>query len=121
MLHARLGKNGSPNFRHAQSLVGIPRKPRRSWLPIGNADPLIADRHLDLRQIILVEGLVLRDYLVDGEQVSRQRIYLIGGKSPLIPERHAAMDEIPHDNCIRRLHGYAVPPRSAIPGVNLWA
>src|ERR1700733_16016233 len=100
---------------------GEPRKSWRFGLPIRHPDPFIADRHLDLRQIILVEDLVLRDYLVDGEQVGRQRIYLIGGKGPLIPERHGAMDEIPHDHCIRRLHGYAVSPSAAKPGVNLWA
>ena len=45
----------------------------------------IANRHLDLRQTLLVEDFVLRDHLIDEEQVGRQRIDLIGGESPLIP------------------------------------
>src|ERR1700733_11787150 len=83
-------------------LVRVPGKPWRSGLPIGHSGPLIADRHLDLRQIILVEDLALRDYLVEGEQVGRQRKYLIGAKNPLIPKRHAATDVIKQDRRIRR-------------------
>src|SRR6516225_9141402 len=55
---------------------------------------IIANRHLDLRQTLFVEDFVLRDHLVQEEQVGRQRINLIGGESPLIPGRHAAFDVI---------------------------
>src|SRR5262249_35723766 len=51
---------------------------------------------------LLVEDLVLRDYLVQEQQVGRQRIDLIGGESPLIPDRHAAIDEIPYRRRVRR-------------------
>ena len=71
---------------------------------------IIADRHPDLRQTLFVEYSVLRDHLVQEEQVGRQRIDLIGGESPLIPERHAAIDEIPHRRRKRRAQWqYALP------------
>src|SRR6516162_1113686 len=73
-------------------------------------------RHLDLWQTLFVEYFVLRDHLVQEEQVGRQRIYLIGAESPLIPERHGAMNEIPHRRRQRRVQwqyalkkGYALP------------
>src|SRR5262245_48226040 len=63
---------------------------------------IIANRHLDLRQTLFVEYRVLRDHLVHEEQIGRQCIDLIGGESPLIPERHAAIDVIPHRRRKRR-------------------
>src|SRR5262249_13184002 len=41
-------------------------------------------------------------HLVQEEQVGRQRIDLIGGESPLIPDKHAAIDVIPHRRRKRR-------------------
>src|SRR3954468_14993881 len=63
---------------------------------------LIANRHPDLRQTLFVEYLVLRNDLVEEEQVGRQRVDLIGLQSPLQPERHAAIDEVPYCRRIRR-------------------
>src|SRR5882757_5923234 len=53
---------------------------------------MITNRHLDLRQTFFVEYCVLRNHLVLEEQEGRQRIYLIGGESPLSSQRHAAID-----------------------------
>src|SRR5258708_19739412 len=91
-------------------LVGVTLKPWRPGLPVRQPAVVIANRHLDLRQTLFVEDFVLRDHLVHEEQIGRQRIDLIGGESPLIPERHGAMDVIPH----RRRKGraqwqYALP------------
>src|SRR3954468_20940690 len=86
---------GLPN-RHT-SLVGVTLKPWRVRLPVMLLGVIIANRHLDLRQTLFVEYLVLRDHLIDEKQVGRQRIDLIGDESPLLPDRHAAIDEIPHD------------------------
>src|SRR5260370_20559899 len=91
-------------------LVGVTLKPSRPGLPVGQPGVIIANRHLDLRQTLFVEYCVLRDHLVQDEQVGRQRIYFIGGQTPLIPERHAAMDEIPHYRRKRRAQWqYALP------------
>src|SRR5215467_558819 len=89
------------NFKFA-ALVGVTLKPSRPGLPLMQLGVIIANRHLDLRQTLFVEYLVLRDHLVQEEQVGRQRIDLIGSESPLIPERHAAIDEIPHRRRKRR-------------------
>src|SRR5215204_7434095 len=62
----------------------------------------IADRHPDLRQTVLVYYLVLRNHVIEEEQVGRQRVDLIGSQSPLQPEWHAAIDVIPHRRRIRR-------------------
>src|SRR2546421_535786 len=78
------------------ALVGVTLKPWRPGLPFMQLGVIIANRHLDLRQTLLVEDFVLRDHLVQEEQVGRQRIDLIGGESPLIPRRQAAIDVIPH-------------------------
>src|SRR5438874_5242953 len=83
--------------RTLASLVGVTLKPCLPRLPLRQPGVVVADRHLDLRQTLFVEYLVLRDHLVQEKQVGGQRIDLIGGESPLTPERHAAMDEIPHD------------------------
>src|SRR6185503_4707452 len=81
-----------------------------SVLPVRQLGVVIANRHLDLRQTLLVEDLVLRDHLVQEEQIGRQRIDLIGFESPFIPERHAAIDEIPHRGRKRRSQWqYALP------------
>src|SRR5262249_2695452 len=84
------------------ALVGVTLKPWRPWLPLMQLGVIIANRHLDLRQTLFVEDFVLRDHLVQEEQVGRQRIDLIGGESPLIPGRHAAIDVIPHRRRKRR-------------------
>src|SRR5262245_35000177 len=84
-----------------RGLVGITLKPWRVGLPVMPVGEIIADRHLDLRQTLSVEYLVLRDHLIEEEQVGGQRIDLVGGESPLLPDRHAAIDEIPHDRRIR--------------------
>src|SRR6516162_286191 len=73
-------------------------------------------RHLDLWQTLFVEYFVLRDHLVQEEQVGRQRIDLIGAESPLISEGHGAMNKIPHRRRKRRVQGqyaleYALPSR----------
>src|SRR6266404_1096815 len=96
--------------RQHDGLVGVTLKPWRPGLPVRQPAVVIANRHLDLRQTLFVEDLVLRDHLVHEEQVGRQRIDLIGGESPLIPERHGAMDVIPH--CRRKGRAqwqYALP------------
>src|SRR5215469_16181832 len=91
-------------------LAGVTLKPWRPGLPVRQPGVIIANRHLDLRQTLFVEYFVLRDHLVQEEQVGRQRIYLIGGESPLAPERHAAPDEIPHRRRKRRAQWqYALP------------
>src|SRR5215469_7948079 len=90
-------------------LVGVTLKPWRPGLPVRQPGVVIANRHLDLRQTLFVEYLVLRDHLVQEEQVGRQRIYLIGGETPLCPERHAAMDEIPHRGRKRRAVAVCAP------------
>src|SRR4030088_1657180 len=79
-------------------------------LPITQPGVVIANRHLDLRQTLFVGKRVLRDHLVQEEQVGRQRVDLIGCKSPLSPERHAAVDVIPHGRRKRRAQWqYALP------------
>ena len=92
----------TPNLAPWTVLVGITWKPLRAGFPIGYADPVGSNWHLDLRQIVLVENFVMRDDLVEREQVGRQRIDFIGCERSLVPERHAAMDVIPHDGRIRR-------------------
>src|SRR5262245_53743629 len=91
-----------PSARPAFQLEGITLEPWRLGLPLMQLGVIFANRHLDLRQTLFVEYLVLRDHLVQEEQVGRQRIDLVGGESPLIPERHAALDEIPHRRRKRR-------------------
>src|SRR5438445_6443111 len=90
--------------------IGVALKPWRPGLPVRQPGVTIANRHLDLRQTLFVEYCVLRDHLVHEEQVSRQRVDLIGGESPLSPERHAAVDVIPHGRRKRRAQWqYALP------------
>src|SRR5438477_1711698 len=93
---------GCDRFHGIGRLVRVALKPWRPGLPVRQPAVLIANRHLDLRQTLFVEDFVLRDHLVQEEQVGGQRIYLIGGESPLVPERHAAMDKIPHRRRERR-------------------
>src|SRR5579883_1531531 len=92
----------SPSSGERMSSVGVTLKPWRSMLPLREPGIVIANRHLDLRQTLFVEDRVLRDHLVQEEQVGRQRVDLIGGKRPLSPERHAAVDVIPHGRRKRR-------------------
>src|ERR1700674_556371 len=100
----------SPGKIPSNGLVGVTLKPWRPGLPVRQPGVVIANRHLDLRQTLFVEYFVLRDHLVQEEQVGRQRIYFIGGQTPLIPERHAAIDEIPHYRRKRRAQWqYALP------------
>src|SRR5215468_373569 len=82
--------------------IGVALKPSRPGLPVGQPGPTIANRHLDLRQTLFVEDRVLRDHLVHEQQVGRQRVYLIGLEGSLSPERHAAIDVIPHGRRKRR-------------------
>src|SRR5882762_7418425 len=82
-------------------LVGVTLKPWRVELKVMRLAELIADRHPDLRQTLFVEHQVFRDHLIEEEQVGGQRIDLIVRQSPLQPERHAAIDEIPHDRRMR--------------------
>src|SRR5712691_13068866 len=82
----------SDSFGTNDGLVGVTLKPSRPRLPVRQPAVFITNRHLDLRQTLFVEYLVLRDHLVHEEQVGRQRIDLIGGESPLSPERHTAID-----------------------------
>src|SRR5215471_3991055 len=103
-------------FHGIDVLVGITLKPWRPGLPVRQLGVVIAIRHLDLRQTLFVEDFVLRDHLVQEEQVGRQRIYLIGAESPLIPERHGAMNEIPHRRRQRRVQWqYALKQGHALP------
>src|SRR5258706_83254 len=88
--------------REYDGLVAVTLKPWCPVLPVGQPAIVIAHRHLDLRQTLSVEDFVLRDHLVHEKQIGRQRIDLIGRESPLPPERHAAMDIIPHRRRIRR-------------------
>src|SRR6478672_1154100 len=82
--------------------VGVTLKPSRPGLPVGQPGVTFANRHLDLRQTLFVEYRVLRDHLVQEEQISRQRVDFVGGESPLSPKRHAAVDVIPHGRRKRR-------------------
>src|SRR5260370_26306694 len=78
-------------------LVGVTLKPWRPGLPVRQPGIVIANRHLDLRQTLFVEYLVLRDHLVQEQQVGRQRIYFIGGWTPHAPPPQAATGEnTPH-------------------------
>src|SRR6202521_2456733 len=70
----------SPGKIPSNGLVGVTLKPWRPGLPVRQPGVVIANRHLDLRQTLFVEYLVLRDHMVQEEQVGRQRIYLIGGE-----------------------------------------
>src|SRR5258706_10273003 len=83
-------------------LVGVTLKPGRVDLKLMRLAELIADRHPDRRQTLFVEHQVFREHLIEEEQVGRQRVNLIGSQSPLQPEWHAAIDEIPHDRRMRR-------------------
>src|SRR2546429_5152464 len=83
-------------------LVGVTLKPWRVELKLMRLAVLIANRHLDLRQTLFVEYLIFRNHLVDEQQIGRQRVHLIGSQSPLQPEWHAAIDEIPHYRRMRR-------------------
>src|SRR5882724_1765217 len=94
------GERYTPN-----PLVGVTLKPWRVELKVMRLAELIADRHPDLRQTLFVEHQVFRDHLIEEEQVGRQRIDLIGRQSPLQPDWHAAIDEIPHDRRMRRAQG----------------
>src|ERR1700720_3568913 len=93
---AAIESSGPPlptlRFCDAVRLIGVTLKPWRAGLPVRQPGVVIANRHLDLRQTLFVEYFVLRDHLVQEEQVGRHRIYFIGGQTPLIPERHAPMD-----------------------------
>src|SRR5215470_7479709 len=82
--------------------VGLTLKPSRPGLPVGQPGVTFANRHLDLRQTLFVEDCVLRDHLVHEQQVGRQRVYLIGLEGSLSPERHAAIDVVPHGRRKRR-------------------
>src|SRR5215470_4939502 len=82
--------------------VGVTRKPWRVGLPVGQPGVTFANRHLDLRQTLFVEDCVLRDHLVQEQQVGRQRVDLIGLEGSLSPERHAAIDVVPHGRRKRR-------------------
>src|SRR6185436_20312821 len=66
-------------------LIGVTLKPWRVELELMRLAELIANRHLDLRQTLFVEYQVLRDHVIEEEQVGRQRIDLIGRQSPLQP------------------------------------
>src|SRR5438067_10322434 len=92
-----------PAGRHPSTdSVGVTLKPWRSVLPFRQAGVIIADRHLHVRQTVFVEDFVIRDHPVEEKQVGRQRIDLIGGEAPLIPDRHGATDVIPRHRRIRR-------------------
>src|SRR6185436_12944993 len=103
------GGGSTPNPRHdsasnssGPASVGVALEPWRVGLPHVQLAVIIADRHLDLRQAMIVEDFVLRDHVVQEQQVGRQRIDLVGGECPLIPGRHAAIDVIPHRRRKRR-------------------
>src|SRR6185503_16714141 len=83
-------------------LVGVTLEPRLVEMKVMRLAERVANRHPDLRQTLLVEYLVLRNHLIEEEQVGRQRVDLIGSQSPLEPEWHAAIDVIPHRRRIRR-------------------
>src|SRR5262245_22074488 len=50
-------------------LVGVTLEPWRPGMPLMQLGVIIANRHLDLRQTLLVEDCVLRDHLVHEQQV----------------------------------------------------
>src|SRR5262245_30088592 len=94
------------------ALVRIPLQPWRLRLPIGQTCVVITNRHLDLRQTLLIHRLVFRDHAVDVEQKCRQRVHLVSGQRALAIERHGAIDVIPNDRRVRRAERQdsAAPP-----------
>ena len=61
------------------TLMRVAFQPWRPGLPLRQASVILADWHLHLRQTLGVEDLVLRDDIVDEEQVRRQRVDLVCG------------------------------------------
>ena len=68
------------------------------------------------RQALGVEDLILRDHIVDVEQIGRQRVDLIGGEGSLSIEGHAPIDVVPHHGRIRRAERQDSPP---CPGIGI--
>src|SRR5262245_40751153 len=85
-----------------EGLVGVPLKPSRIGLPLRQWRVIVTNRHLDLRQTLSVDYLVLRDDIVEVQQEGRQRVDLVGSQRPLSIERHGAIDVIPDRRRKRR-------------------
>src|SRR5882672_9655520 len=81
---------------NASLSVGVTFEPCRPGLPVRQGRVCIPDWHFYLRQTLGLKYLILRDEIVDEEQKSRQRVYLIGRERALTIERHGAIDVIPH-------------------------
>ena len=99
------------------ALVGVPRKPWRPGLPIRDPSEGITIWHLYLRQTLGVEYCVLRDDIVDKEQIGRQRVDLISGERPLSIEGHATIDVVPHHRGVWRANR---EDPSIVPRVGAW-
>jgi hypothetical protein len=76
-------------------LVRVTREPGLPGLPIGHASEGVSIGHLDLRQTLGVEDHVLRDDIVDGEQIRGQGVDLVRRERPLSIEWHAPIDVVP--------------------------
>src|SRR6185295_2348078 len=81
---------------------GVTFESWRPGLPVRQGSVSIPDWHLDLRQTLGVEYLLLRNHIVDVEQKGRQGVDLVGGQRPLSIERHGAIDVIPNRRRERR-------------------
>src|ERR1041385_9288632 len=92
-------------------LVGVTFEPWRAGLPIRKGSVFITNWHLDLRQTLGVQCLVVRDDIVDGEQIRRQLVDLIGRERPLSVEGHPTIDVIPDRRRERRAKRQDSPSR----------
>src|SRR5258705_3225403 len=104
--------------RCGSALVGVTSKPSRVGLPVRQGRVIISDWHFHLRQVLVVEYLVLRDHLIDAEEKGRQRVDLVGSQRPLSTERHGPIDVIPHRRRKRCADRQELPP---FPRVDTWS
>ena len=88
---------------------GITLKPRRPVLPLLRRErESLAIGHGDLRQTLGVHDIVLLNHAVLEEEERGQRVDLIGLERALFPERHAAVDVVPHHRRERRVKRHDV-------------
>src|SRR3989442_835482 len=83
--------------------------PRHPMLPIGE-HVSITVRHFDLRQILSVDDLVLRNNTIFVEQKGGYGVYLVGFERALFSERHAAVDVIPYRRRVWRMEPHYISP-----------
>jgi len=97
--------------------VRVTFNPRLPGLPIRQESESITVWHLHHWQTLGVDHIVLRDEIIQVEQIGRQRVDLIGGEGALCIERHAAIDEVPDPRRVRRADRQYSP---VFPGVGIW-